>query len=113
MKRLLMTLIALSVPVAALAQQPEGRPATEGIVTTQATNAASATNAAQVPAAPSAPHRRPSMVGYIDDSTISNKVRVRFDVGTDIQGADRSEFFYAKCGCYRDLPASNPAYDPN
>ena len=34
MKRLLMTLMALSVPVAALAQQPEGRPATEGIVTT-------------------------------------------------------------------------------
>ena len=113
MKRLLMTLIALSVPVAALAQQPDGRSATEGIVTAQATNAASATNAAQVPAAPSAPHRRPSMVGYIDDSSISNSFRVRFDSGSDIKGADRAEFFYAKCGCYRDLPPGNAAYDPN
>jgi hypothetical protein len=113
MKRLLMTLMALSVPVAALAQQPEGRPATEGIVTTQATNAASATSAAQAPSAPSAPHRRPSMVGYIDDSSISNSFRVRFDSGSDIKGADRAEFFYAKCGCYRDLPPGNAAYDPN
>jgi hypothetical protein len=114
MKRLLMTLMALSVPVAALAQPPDGRPATEGIVTTQATNAASATSAAQAPPpAAGAPHRRPSMVGYIDDSSISNKFRVRFDSGSDIKGADRSEFFYAKCGCYRGLPPSNPAYDPN
>ena len=53
------------------------------------------------------------MVGYIDDSSISNKFRVRFDSGTDIEGADRAEFFYAKCGCYRDLPPTNPAYDPD
>src|SRR4051812_1863700 len=113
MKRLLMTLMAFSVPVAAFAQQPAGRPATEGIVTTQATTAARATSAAQAPPAPSAPHRRPSMVGYIDDSSISSKFRVRFDSGSDIKGADRAEFFYAKCGCYRGLPPSNPAYDPN
>ena len=114
MKRLLMTVMAFSLPVAALAQQPEGRPATEGIVAAQAaTVAASATSAAQAPAAPSAPHRRPSMVGYIDDSSISNAFRVRFDSGSNIQGADRAEFFYAKCGCYRDLPPGNAAYDPN
>ena len=38
MKRLFMTMMAISLPVAALAQQPEGRPATEGIVVAQATN---------------------------------------------------------------------------
>ena len=105
MKRLLMTVMAFSLPVAALAQQPEGRAATEGIVAAQAaTVAASATSAAQAPAAPSAPHRRPSMVGYIDDSSISNAFRVRFDSGSNIQGADRAEFFYAKCGCFRPQP---------
>jgi hypothetical protein len=114
MKRLFMTLMAISLPVAALAQQPEGRPATEGIVVAQATSAsASATGATQAPPPPSGPRRRPSMVGYIEDSSISNKFRVRFDSGTDIKGADRAEFFYAKCGCYRDLPPTNPAYDPD
>jgi len=114
MKRLFMTVMAISLPVAAWAQQTEGRPTTEGIVVAQSTSvAASATSAAQAPAPYSGPHRRPSMVGYIEDSSISNKVRVRFDVGTNVQGADRAEFFYAKCGCYRDLPTSNAAYDPN
>jgi len=113
MKRLFLTMMAISLPVVALAQQPEGRPATEGIVVAQAANvAASATSATQAPPPPSGPRRRPSMVGYIDDSSISNKFRVRFDSGTDIKGADRAEFFYAKCGCYRDLPPTNAAYDP-
>jgi len=53
------------------------------------------------------------MVGYIDDSSISNKFRVRFESGSDVKGADRAEFFYAKCGCYRDLPPTNAAYDPD
>jgi len=59
------------------------------------------------------PRRRGSMVGYIDDPVVSSKVRVRFDVGRHSHTPDRAEFFYAKCGCYRDLAVTNPAYDPN
>jgi hypothetical protein len=55
----------------------------------------------------------PSMVGYIDDAIIHTEVRVRFDAATHNDTPDRAEFFYAKCGCYRSLPTSNPAYDPN
>jgi hypothetical protein len=72
---------------------------------------------AQAPTPAAAPdpgaRRRPSMVGYVDDSTISSRVRVRFDSGYGIEAPDRAEFFYAKCGCYRGLPTSNAAYDPN
>lgn len=51
------------------------------------------------------------MVGYVDDATLETQVRVRFDVGLHDQEPDRAEFFYAKCGCYRQL-AGNAAYDP-
>jgi hypothetical protein len=43
--------------------------------------------------------RRGSMVGYIDDATIDDHVRVRFDVAGDNNVPDRAEFFYAQCGC--------------
>jgi hypothetical protein len=39
-------------------------------------------------------------------------VRVRFDSGWDVDSPDRAEFFYAKCGCYRDL-AGTDLYDPD
>jgi hypothetical protein len=103
MKHLLAFLLLL--PVTAFAQEPvvpAGGP--------------SAFDAAQ-PAAPPAPRsdarRRPSMVGYVDDSSVSSKVRVRFDAGFGIDAPDRAEFFYGKCGCYRGLPSSNAAFDPN
>ena len=57
--------------------------------------------------------RRGSMVGYIDDAPIVSKLRIRFDAATQDRAPDRAEFFYAKCGCYRDLPADHPAYDPD
>lgn len=57
--------------------------------------------------------RRPSMVGYVNDSDIATQVRVRFDSGYNVKAADRSEFFYAKSGIFRTLPATNPNYDPN
>jgi len=57
--------------------------------------------------------RRPSMVGYVEDSDIYTGVRVRFDSGWGVSAADRAEFFYAKCGCYRFLPSTNAAWDPN
>jgi hypothetical protein len=65
------------------------------------------------PPPPKPPRRRGSMVGYIEDPLVSTKVRLRFDIGMHIDTPDRAEFFYAKCGCYRDLPPSNAAYDPN
>ena len=48
---------------------------------------------------PPEPKRRGSMVGYIDDSTIDDHVRVRFDAGFGNNVPDRAEFFYAQCGC--------------
>jgi outer membrane putative beta-barrel porin/alpha-amylase len=59
------------------------------------------------------PRRRGSMVGYIDDPVVGSKIRVRFDGGFHDPTPDRAEFFYAKCGCYRDLPPTNPNYDPD
>jgi hypothetical protein len=57
--------------------------------------------------------RRPSMVGYVNDSDIQTGVRVRYDSAWEVQAPDRAEFFYAKCGCYRGLAPTNPAYDPD
>ena len=37
--------------------------------------------------------------------------RLRYDAGYGDNRPDRAEFFYAKCGCYRDLPSSDPAFD--
>jgi len=43
--------------------------------------------------------RRGSMVGYVEDSTIDDHVRVRFDAAGGNNVPDRAEFFYAQCGC--------------
>jgi hypothetical protein len=64
------------------------------------------------PPEPEPPRRRGSMVGYIEDEVISSKVRIRFDVGFEINTPDRAEFFYAKCGCYRDGGADPDAPGP-
>jgi hypothetical protein len=54
------------------------------------------------------------MVGYNPDAIVESKIRVRFDVGLHDDRPDRAEFFYAKCGCYRDnLQPPDPAFDPN
>lgn len=113
MKRLILTMMAMSVPAIALAQQTDVRPAAEGVFVVSAP-AASETSAVQAgPTSQSGPRRRPSMVGYIENADIGSKVRVRFDSGRGLEAADRAEFFYAKCGCYRFLPTSNAAYDPD
>jgi hypothetical protein len=68
------------------------------------------------PAAPEPvePRRRGSMVGYIDDAVVASHLRVRFDAAYGGERADRAEFFYAKCGCYKGLAtAIPPAYDPD
>lgn len=72
------------------------------------------TAAAQTPPQPppDPPKRRPSMVGSINDASIQSQLRIRFDSAVDLDSPDRAEFFYPKCGCYRDLPTTHPAYDP-
>ena len=57
--------------------------------------------------------RRGSMVGYVEDSTIDSRVRVRFDSAFENPLPDRAEFFYAKCGCYTGLDHSSPLFDPD
>lgn len=118
MKRLFA--ILLLVPAAALAQEPAVNPA-EGIVVARPAafrSAASGAAAEQTPATAAKPEsgtrRRPSMVGYVEDSTIGTQFRLRFDSGFHIQNHDRAEFFYGKCGCYKSLlPTNHPFYDPN
>ncbi len=123
MRRVLVALMLAPVltvlPSTAGAQQP-GSNQPEGVVLPRKLAAgatpADASTAAEPQAASQSQERarrRPSMVGYIGDSTIASKVRIRFDTAYHLDAADRAEFFYAKCGCYRFLPANNPAYDPN
>jgi hypothetical protein len=55
-----------------------------------------------------------SMVGYIDNAIVGSEVRIRFDAAFNDAFPDRAEFVYAKCGCYRNPPASGGrAPDPN
>lgn len=105
MKRVLAAVFLL-VPAIASAQD-----SAEGIVTPVAVVEAGQAR----PPAPSdaGGKRRPSMVGYVNDSDIRTGVRVRYDSAWEVQAPDRAEFFYAKCGCYRSLPPSNARYDPN
>jgi len=101
----LLAAIAMVLPLTAAAQD-EAVPAT-------ATTAAPTLGAPvtfQPAAAPT--KRRGSMVGYIEDATIRTEIRVRFDSGWGVDSPDRAEFFYAKCGCYRDL-AGSPLLDPD
>ena len=51
------------------------------------------------PAPSPSPIRKGTMVAYIADATIENYVRVRFDTAFDNDVPDRTEFFYAQCGC--------------
>lgn len=86
-------------------------------LTSDAATTAFADQSRSIPAPPppppaETPRRRGSMVGYIEDPVVGSKVRVRFESGRHDPTPDRAEFFYAKCGCYQDLPANHPLYDP-
>lgn len=58
-----------------------------------------------------------SKTGYIDSAIVGSYARIRFDLGFNNTRADRGEFFYAKCGCYREVgldplaPGPAPALD--
>jgi hypothetical protein len=56
--------------------------------------------------------RLASMVGYLEDPIVSSKVRVRYELGFENTAPDRAEFFYGKCGCYRN-PALGSLFDPD
>jgi hypothetical protein len=86
-------ILAISLPGAASAQNSAS-------TTAEAPAVAAAQPRPAQPAQPPAPQRRRgTMVGYITDGIIENYVRVRFDAGYDNNVPDRTEFFYAQCGC--------------
>src|SRR5688500_8894513 len=99
----LIAALVLAIPVGAAAQQQA--PADTALATIAADPVAF-----QPAARPRATKRRGSMVGYIEDASIRTQFRVRFDGGWGVNSPDRAEFFYAKCGCYRDL-AGSPLLD--
>src|SRR5262245_56302268 len=118
MKRvvLLAAMVLLSVP--ALAQQSSSQSLSEGVIAVAPASGSGVillADKAEQTRTPSArgsgSMRRPSMVGYIEDSTIGTGFRVRFDSARHITAPDRAEFFYGKCGCYTGLPSSLPIYD--
>lgn len=121
--RYALTCLFLAMPLTAAAQQsapavvPEEGGAKPGLArAAEDIPAAWLVESRETPAAAQAParrSRRPSMVGYINDGSIRSQVRVRFDAGNGIDAPDRAELFYPKCGCYRDLPANHPAFDPD
>ena len=121
MMKYVMVLVILLMPVTAAAQNASTGAVPEGIVVSAPAPGSGvlllADSAAQAPTpaarSGSEPRRRPSMVGYVGDSTIGSQVRVRFDAGRNLVAADRAEFFYGKCGCYRGLPKTHPFYDAN
>jgi hypothetical protein len=106
LKRLMLMLLVLALPAAARAQGST----VPGHKDVSNDNA----NAAQpqpLQPVPVSDEREGSVVGYIDDSLITTRIRVRWESGFHNHVPDRSEFFYAKCGCYSGLPASNAAFD--
>jgi len=115
-----MTLIAalvVAIPVAAAAQDQGNTAATSGAASAEATAAraglaapAAAPATLQPGASGGRTRRKGSMVGYIEDATIRTQLRIRFDMGKGMDSPDRAEFFYGKCGCYRDL-AGSPLLD--
>lgn len=112
-------LVMLLLPVAAVAQNASTDAVPEGLVVTAPAPGsgvlllADAAAQTQTPAARGPePRRRPSMVGYVGDSTIVSQLRLRFDAGRHSSLPDRAEFFYGRCGCSRFVPSSNPWYEP-
>ncbi len=53
-----------------------------------------------------------SGVGYIDPAIVRTTFRLRFDAAYDNNRPDRAEFFYAKCGCFREAGVDPAAGGP-
>lgn len=88
-------ILILAILCPALASAQDNGPT----ATDDGPTAASAQPPGTTAARPADKKRRGSMVGYIADSSIESYVRVRFDSGFHNKTPDRSEFFYAQCGC--------------
>ena len=65
------------------------------------------------------PRRRPrvdsSNTGYIDNAIIGTRFSLRADAASGNDNPDRAEFFYAKCGCFRNEALRDvlgAAFDP-
>ena len=90
-------ILAISLPAAAADRDTPPRPTDEPVAAAEQAPARPAPRPA--PPAATERKRRGSMVGYITDATVESQVRVRFDAGFHSDRPDRSEFFYAQCGC--------------
>ncbi len=44
-----------------------------------------------------------SNTGYIDNAVVGTRLQLRYDFAHGNNRPDRAEFFYAKCGCYREV----------
>jgi hypothetical protein len=125
----LVLLFVMFFPPLALAQENNSglkksaeEPTTQAQVLAQENNsglkksAGEATTQPQPQPQPESEAKRPSiegsMVGYIDNAIVGSQIRFRVDAGFDNHSPDRAEFFYGKCGCYRN-PAAGAAFDPN
>jgi hypothetical protein len=106
MRRATMIALAVLISTNASAQEPGTATPPAG----ESTAAPAATAAFQPGVSTKSSKRRGSMVGYIEDATIRTELRIRFDGGFGVDSPDRAEFFYGKCGCYRDL-AGSPLLD--
>lgn len=115
------TLCAIILGLAAPAAAQLAPPRDAGLTRVDAASLAAAAPApsllaqgrSQAPPPPPVRRRRGTFVGYIDDALTESNLRIRFDGGWGNTLPDRAEFFYAKCGCYRGLPAAHPGFDPD
>ena len=51
--------------------------------------------------------------GYLDPAAPATMFRLRYDTANDNRFPDRGEYFYAKCGCFRDPALAGALLDPN
>lgn len=103
--------MAIAIPAGAAAQDP-GSPGNTAATSGPGLAAPAAAAVAVQTGGSRSTKRRGSMVGYIEDATIRTQLRIRFDDGWGVNSPDRAEFFYGKCGCYRDF-AGSPLLDPD
>jgi hypothetical protein len=96
-------ILAVLIPTVAAADDTAAAPLGDAAV-------AAAAQAARPVVGPPEPKRRASMVGYVDDATIDDHIRLRLDLAWNNNVPDRAEFFYAQCGCnYAGAPGpGNP-----
>src|SRR5271170_320552 len=114
--------LLLILPLMAAAQDKDRSSVQNGAISSNDTAEAGGSSApAQKNGSTSEPSKRTSkpkpeipgsMVGSIDNPIVAWQVRIRFDDDFEDWFPDRSEFFYAKCACFK-LLSGTPLLDPN